>query len=54
MQFVIKPSGLQWYFNIVSSNRNVLATSERYHNKADARHAAQLIINQAGSGTIVE
>ncbi|MFD9895066.1 YegP family protein [Amycolatopsis sp. NPDC059027] len=50
--FKIEPSYGQWYFNIISSNGNTLATSERYRNKVDAVHAAQLIINQAGGGRI--
>lgn len=55
MRFEILSSGVQWYFRIVSGgNYRVLATSERYHNKSDARATAQLIINSAGSGYIVE
>ncbi|WP_410638061.1 YegP family protein [Amycolatopsis sp. lyj-346] len=54
MKFKIIPSGYQWYFNIVSSNGNVLATSERYHNRVDAVHAAQLIINQAAGASITQ
>ncbi|SFK60138.1 YegP family protein [Amycolatopsis sacchari] len=55
MKFKISPSGAQWYFRIfVTGNSHVLATSELYHNKADARHAAQLIIDNAGSGYIEE
>jgi len=55
MKFKISPSGLQWYFRIISTGNNrVLATSERYHNKVDARHAAQVIINGAGNGYIEE
>ncbi len=55
MKFKISSSGSQWYFRIiVVGNSNVLATSERYHNKSDARHAAQLIINNAGNGYIEE
>lgn len=52
MVFKIEASYDQWYFNVISSNGNKLATSERYRNKADAVHAAQLIINQAGGGRI--
>ncbi|WP_410655249.1 YegP family protein [Amycolatopsis sp. lyj-112] len=54
MKFKIIASGYQWYFNIIATNGNVLATSERYHNKSDAVHAAQLIINQASGGTITQ
>jgi uncharacterized protein YegP (UPF0339 family) len=52
MKFRITRSNFQWYFNIISTNGNVLATSELYHNQNDAIHAAQLIIDQAGGGTI--
>lgn len=52
MTFKIIPSNGQWYFNIIASNRQVLATSERYRNRGDAVHAAQLIINQAGGASI--
>jgi uncharacterized protein YegP (UPF0339 family) len=54
MKFKVISSGYQWYFNIVSSNGNVLATSERYHNRTDAVHAAQLIMNQAAAATITQ
>lgn len=53
VKFPIKSSGTQWYFTIVSTNGRVLASSERYWNKADAVSAAQTIIDQAGGGTIV-
>lgn len=39
---------------VSGGNYRVLATSERYHHKADAKAAAQLIIDNAGSGNIVE
>jgi hypothetical protein len=39
---------------ISTGNNRVLATSERYHNKSGARHAAQVIINGAGNGYIEE
>ncbi|MCU1685322.1 MAG: hypothetical protein JWQ81_6061 [Amycolatopsis sp.] len=52
MTFKITSSGAQWYFNIISTNHNVLATSERYWNRGDAVHAAQTIIDQAGGGSI--
>ncbi|MET8762293.1 YegP family protein [Lentzea sp. NPDC004782] len=51
---ILKSTNGQWFFRIVASNSNVLAHSETYWNKADARSAAQTIINQAGSGQIVE
>jgi uncharacterized protein YegP (UPF0339 family) len=42
----------EWYFSIVASNYRTLAHSEGYGNRSDAVSAAQLIISQAGSGTI--
>lgn len=54
MVFQILPSGVEWYFKIVARNGRTLAHSEGYRNKTDARHAAQTIIDQAGSGTIEE
>lgn len=55
MVFKLIPSGSQWYFKIIApGNYKTLATSERYHNEADARHAAQLIINNAGNGRITK
>jgi uncharacterized protein YegP (UPF0339 family) len=54
IKFKIKRSGVQWYFDIVANNYKTLASSERYHNKQDAVHAAYLIINGAGGGTIEE
>ncbi|WP_176935811.1 YegP family protein [Actinokineospora alba] len=51
---ILKATSGQWFFRIVSSNGNVLAHSETYINKSDARTSAQTIINQAGGGKIVE
>lgn len=42
----------QWFFDIVSSNHRTLAHSESYWNRADAISAAQLIIREAGNGTV--
>lgn len=53
MTFDIRPSGNQWYFNIMSSNGNVLATSERYWNYGDCKHACELIKQQAAYAPIV-
>jgi uncharacterized protein YegP (UPF0339 family) len=49
-----KSSNGQYFFNVVASNGSTLATSETYWNKQDARSAAQSIINQAGSGQIID
>ncbi|MEV4310794.1 YegP family protein [Actinocrispum sp. NPDC049592] len=43
----------QWFFRI-KSGANILAHSETYRDKASARATAQLIINNAGNGRIVE
>jgi uncharacterized protein YegP (UPF0339 family) len=51
---ILKSTNAQWFFRIVSSNGNILAHSETYWNKSDARSAAQTIINEAGSGRIEE
>lgn len=51
---ILKSTNDQWFFRIVSSNGNTLAHSETYWNKADARSAAQTIINEAGQGRIEE
>ena len=37
----------KWYFRIVSSNRKVLATSEKYHNLEDCVNAAHLVAHMA-------
>ena len=52
MKFEIRPSGSQFYFLIVASNGRVLASSERYHNKADCRNAIDLIKIGAGSANV--
>ena len=52
MQIKIIPSSGQWYFNVIASNGRVLASSERYWNRVDAVHAAQLIVSQAAGATI--
>jgi uncharacterized protein YegP (UPF0339 family) len=40
----------QYYFSVVASNGNILATSETYWNKTDCLNAAGII--QGGGGTI--
>lgn len=52
MKFKILKSGAQYYFNIVASNGQVLATSERYYNKADAVSAANSIKRNAAAAPI--
>ena len=52
MKMKIKRSGTQYYFNVVASNGQVLATSERYVNKADAKSAAESIKRNAGTAKI--
>lgn len=52
MKFKILKSGSQYYFNIISSNGQVLATSERYYNKSDAKSTAESIKKNAAYATI--
>ena len=56
MKFVIKKSAKtgQFWFNIVASNGQVLATSEQYTAKASAVSAIESIQKSAGSAPIVE
>jgi uncharacterized protein YegP (UPF0339 family) len=51
MQFEIRAAAAgQYYWRIVAANGQVLATSETYHNKADANSAAQSVkANAAGA-----
>jgi uncharacterized protein YegP (UPF0339 family) len=54
MQFEIRrASGGQYYWRIVGSNGQVLATSETYYNKADAESAANSVRSYAGSASII-
>ena len=52
MKMKIKNSGTQFYFNVVATNGQILATSERYVRKADAKSAAESIKRNAGAATI--
>jgi uncharacterized protein YegP (UPF0339 family) len=52
MTFQIRRSGTQYYFRVVASNGETLASSERYWNKSDCRHAVDVIKAQAGSARI--
>lgn len=55
MQFEIhRASGGQYYWRIVASNGQVLATSETYYNKADAQSAAESVRAYAGSAQIYD
>lgn len=55
MQFeILRASGGQYYWRIVASNGQVLATSETYYSKADARAAAESVKRSAGVGSIVD
>ena len=55
MQFEIRrASGGQYYWRIVASNGQVLATSETYYNKADAQSAAESVRLHAGSAPIYD
>jgi uncharacterized protein YegP (UPF0339 family) len=53
MRFEIhRASGGQYYWRIVASNGQVLATSETYYNKADALSAAESVRSSVGSAQI--
>jgi len=55
MQFEIRrASGGQYYWRIVASNGQVLATSETYYNKADAQHAAELVRSSSVTAPIYD
>lgn len=55
MKFEIhRASGGQYYWRIVASNGQVLATSETYYNKIDAQTAAESVRSQAGSAQIFD
>ncbi len=43
-----------YYWRIVASNGNVLASSEMYVNKADARSAAESVKSGAAATTVVD
>jgi uncharacterized protein len=53
MKFEIRrASGGQYYWRIVASNGQVLATSETYYTKASAQAAAESVRRDAGSAPI--
>ena len=57
MKFEIRNSNSEtqpYYWRIVASNGNVLATSETYVNKAVARSAVDSVIANAGTATVVD
>jgi len=55
MKFEIhRASGGQFYWRIVASNGQVLATSETYYNKADAQTAAESVRSHAGSALVYD
>ena len=56
MKFVIKKSAKtgQFWFNIVASNGQVLATSEQYKAKASAVNAIESIQKGAAKAPVVE
>jgi len=47
-----KSTNSQYYFTIVASNGQVLATSETYHHKGDCQAAVQLIKAGAAGAAI--
>jgi uncharacterized protein YegP (UPF0339 family) len=55
VQFEIhRASGGQFYWRIVASNGQVLATSETYYNKADAQSAAESVQRGAASAPLYD
>lgn len=53
MQFEIRrASGGQYYWRIVATNGQVLATSETYYNKQDARSAAESVKRSAADAPV--
>lgn len=57
MKFEIRNSNSEtqpYYWRIVASNGNVLAASETYVNKADAKSAVDSVIANAGTATVVD
>jgi uncharacterized protein YegP (UPF0339 family) len=49
-----RASGGQYYWRIVAANGQVLATSETYYNKADARSAAESVRSLAVSAPVFD
>lgn len=55
MRFEIhRASGGQFYWRIVASNGQVLATSETYYSKADAQAAAESVQRGATSAPVYD
>lgn len=56
MEFqILNAQGNQrYYWRIVASNGQVLATSETYYNKSDAQSAAQSVKTYAASAPIID
>jgi uncharacterized protein YegP (UPF0339 family) len=55
MKFEIRrASGGQYYWRIVASNGQVLATSETYYNKGDAQSAAEIVKRGAAGAPIFD
>ena len=57
MKFEIRNSNNKdqpYYWRIVASNGKRLAFSETYVNKADAKSAAQSVIDEASDATLVD
>ncbi len=55
MKFTVEnSSNNQYYWKIVASNGQTLATSETYYNKSDALSACQSVKTNAGSAQIVD
>ncbi|GIJ76006.1 hypothetical protein SAMN05443287_106190 [Micromonospora phaseoli] len=56
MEFQIRNAqgNQRYYWRIVASNGQVLATSETYYNKSDAQTAAQSVKSNAASAPIVD
>lgn len=42
----------RWYWVIVANNNEVLATSERYHNRMDALEAIELVKHDARTANV--
>lgn len=49
-----RASGGQFYWRLVASNGQVLATSETYYSKQDARTAAELVKKQAAGAPVLD
>ena len=53
MKFIIKRSGKQFWFRIVSRNGRILANSERYKTEAAAMRAIGVIVQSAAWAPVV-